>query len=256
MTGSVPALARSADRLEVLDTSVLCLVRAAVPQLAPEHHTSMDQVWAEAVQANPDLFDGPAVVCTATEHDGDCLVLSWAPVTYRYFALRRVSGAPRVSSMFVTVAQSTDVGGVFVGRMSASTATPGRWQLPGGNVEPPVDGSLLDDGELRRQACRELAEEVGVHAAPEDLRLWAVTRGENGNIGVHYEAPPLPERVVREQFQALVQAETVNGHTPELDRITVVDGSAAELEGPHADYLEALLHRRVGGPDDAGRTDE
>ncbi|MFF0409687.1 NUDIX hydrolase [Kitasatospora sp. NPDC004745] len=250
MSSSLPATAATGDRLDVFERGELRLVETAAPQLSSEHHASMDQVWEQATQANPDLYDGPAVVCTDAAYDGDTLVLSWAPVTYRHFALRRVPGAPQVSSVYVTVAQPVDAGGVLVGRMSASTAAPGRWQLPGGNVEPPVDGAVLDEAELRRQACRELAEEVGVHAAPQDLTLWAVTRGEHGNIGVHYEAPVLPEEVVREQFQALVQAETVNGCTPELDLITVVAGSVAELEGPHADYLESLLHRRTG------RTDE
>ncbi|MFJ8471109.1 NUDIX hydrolase [Kitasatospora sp. NPDC094011] len=211
----------------------------------------MDRVWAKAVRANPELFDGPAVVCTASGYDGDTLVLSWAPVTYRRFALRRVPGAPQVSSVFVTVAQPTDAGGLVVGRMSASTAAPGRWQLPGGNVEPPSGTGVLDEPELRRQACRELAEEVGVHAAPKDLTLWAITRGENGNIGVHFEAPPLPQRTVRERYEELVQVEDAAGRTPELDRITVVDGdSATELEGPHVDYLDALLHRYAGRADE------
>ncbi|WP_234327368.1 NUDIX hydrolase [Streptomyces sp. NRRL WC-3742] len=243
MTSSLPV---PADRLEVLEADMLHLVETAAPTLSPEHRAAMDQVWAKAVQANPDLFDGPAVLCTATGYDGNTLVLSWAPVSYRRFALRRVPGAPRVSSVFVTVAQPTDAGGLIVGRMSASTAAPGRWQLPGGNVEPPVGAGLLDETELRRQACRELAKEVGVDVTPQALTLWAVTRGEHGNIGVHFEAPPLPEHTVRERYEALVAAETASGRTPELDRITVVDGPATELEGPRADYLEALLHRRTG----------
>ncbi|MFF2073160.1 NUDIX domain-containing protein [Kitasatospora sp. NPDC058162] len=240
MTSSLPA---PADRLEVLEAATLCLVETAAPTLAPEHRAAMEQAWAKAVQANPDLFDGPAVVCTATGYDGDTLVLSWAPVTYRYFALRRVAGAPQVSSVFVTVAQPTDEGRLVVGRMSAWTAAPGRWQLPGGNVEPPVGTGVLDEAELRNQACRELAEEIGVPSTPRDLTPWAVTCGENGNIGVHYEAPPLPQQAVRERYEALVRAETVAGRAPELDRIALVDGAAGELEGPHADYLDVLLHR-------------
>ncbi|MFE6054081.1 NUDIX hydrolase [Kitasatospora sp. NPDC056446] len=193
MTSPLPT---PSDRLEVLEAATLRLVETTPPMLSPEHRAAMDHVWAKAVQANPDLFDGPAVVCTATGYDGDSLVLSWAPVTYRHFALRRVPGAPRVSSVFVTIAQPIDAGGLVVGRMSASTAAPGRWQLPGGNVEPSIGTGVLDETELRSQACREPAEEIGVHATPKDLTLWAVTRGENGNIGMHYEAPPLPQQTV------------------------------------------------------------
>ncbi|WP_420712534.1 NUDIX hydrolase [Streptomyces sp. CB00316] len=66
--------------------------------------------------------------------------------------------------------------------MSPSTAAPGRWQLPGGSVEPPQDGAVLDESALAGQAARELAEELGSSAAAKDLRLWVVTRGENGSV--------------------------------------------------------------------------
>ncbi|MDH6706092.1 8-oxo-dGTP pyrophosphatase MutT (NUDIX family) [Kitasatospora sp. MAA19] len=155
--------------LQVLKVSALRLVEAAVPQLAQEHQVAMDRVWRAATQANLDLFDGPAVACTGVKNDDQAIVLSWAPVTYRWFALRRVPEAPAVSSVFVTVAQPTDDGALIVGRMSGSTAAPGRWQFPGGNVEPPTVGRTLDENELRRQACKELAEEIGVHVAPEVL---------------------------------------------------------------------------------------
>ncbi|WP_454367810.1 hypothetical protein [Streptomyces ambofaciens] len=62
--------------------------------------------------------------------------------------------------------------------MSPSTAAPGRWQLPGGSVEPPHDGAVLNEVALAGQAAREPAEELGVAAAAEDLELWVVTRGE------------------------------------------------------------------------------
>ncbi|MBV2151440.1 NUDIX domain-containing protein [Kitasatospora sp. SUK 42] len=230
--------------VQVLKADTLRLVETAAPRLTQEHRAAMDRVWRTATQANSDLFDGPAVVCTGVEHDGRTLALSWAPVTYRWLALRRVPGAPAMSSVFVTVAQPTDDDALIVGRMSATTAAPGRWQFPGGNVEPPTAGRTLDEYELRRQACKELAEEIGLRVAPEDLALWAVTRGEHGNIGMHYQAPPLPVATLLQQFEALTESETANGRTPEFERITAVDHTDAErLAGPHADYLKPLLIR-------------
>ncbi|MBO1418574.1 NUDIX domain-containing protein [Streptomyces sp. FH025] len=241
--------------VQVLEADALRLVETAAPQLAPEHRAAMDRMWTAMTQANPDLFDGPAVLCTGVEHDGRTLVLSWAPATYRWFALRRVPDAPTVSSMFVTVAQPTDDGVLIVGRMSATTAAPGRWQPPGGNLEPPTAGQPLDEYELRRQACKELAEEIGASVAPEDLTLWTVTRGKQGNIGVHYQAPPLPAEILLQQFEALTESEAANGRTPEFERITTVDHTGTEgLEGPHADYLKTLLTRHSLRT--AGRSDE
>jgi hypothetical protein len=100
-----------------------------------------------------------------------------------------------------------------------------------------------------------LAEEIGVRVTPDDLTLWTITRGEHGNIGVHYQVPPLPAEILLKQFEALTQSETANGRAPELERIVAVDRADAEgLEGPHADYLGTLLAQH--SPRTAGRSDE
>ncbi|MFJ2190960.1 NUDIX hydrolase [Kitasatospora sp. NPDC087861] len=253
---SQPLPSKEFHTIQIMEARHLRLVETPAPQLSAEHQSAMDHIWENAVRANPSLFDGPAVVCTALAwEDKGVLCFSWARTTYRSFALRRVPGAPAVSSVFVTVAQPTDDGRLVVGRMSPSTAAPGRWQFPGGNVEPPTAGRTLDENELRRQAGKELAEEIGVHVAPEDLTLWTVTRGEHGNIGVHFQAPPLPAEVLRKQFEALTESEATNGRTPELEWITAVDRTGVEgLEGPLADYLETLLAQH--SPRTAGRSDE
>ncbi|MFD9690779.1 NUDIX hydrolase [Kitasatospora sp. NPDC059146] len=242
--------------VRVLDAAALLLVEAPVPALAAEHQAAVDRVWEKAVSAQPSLFDGPAVVCTALEADGPAVRLSWARTTYRRFALRRVPGAPLVSSVFVTVAQPVQDGRIVVGRMSASTAAPGRWQLPGGNVEPPLQDRVLDEGELRRQAAKELAEEVGFDTAPDGLVRLAVTVGEHGNVGVHYLAPPLPEQGLLGGYATLVDAEVAQGRAAELDQLALLacPGDLARLDGEHVDYLAPLLeHYAVQR---SGRTDE
>jgi 8-oxo-dGTP pyrophosphatase MutT (NUDIX family) len=120
-----------------------------------------------AVKDNPTLFDGPVVACAGMGWIGPhALRLSWARVTYRHYPLRRVAGATALPSLFVNVVQPTDDGRVLTVRMSPSTAAPGRWQLPGGYVEPPNDGDVLDEAALGSQAARELAEEMGIDTAP------------------------------------------------------------------------------------------
>ncbi|MET8079602.1 NUDIX hydrolase [Streptomyces sp. NPDC005303] len=238
--------------VELLEAEGLRLVEVAPPVVPAEARTAMDRVWDEAVLANPALFDGPVAVCAGLSRQApDDLLISWSRVTYRYFVLRRVPGATAVRSLFVSVVQPTEDGRLLVGRMSSATAAPGRWQFPGGSVEPPTGDEPLDEYALRRHAAVELAEETGLDVPAGDLTRCLVTHCEDGQVGVHYLAPPVPAALLEERFMALVAAETARGRAPELDRIALV-GSPAELPdltGPHVTYLEPVVrwaNRPVG----------
>ncbi|MFD4377077.1 NUDIX domain-containing protein [Streptomyces sp. NPDC058486] len=176
------------------------------------------------------------------------LRLSWVRVTYRHYALRRVPGATALPSLFVNVVQPTDDGRLLAARMSPTTAAPGRWQLPGGAVEPPRGGEILDEAALAGQAARELTEELGIVVAAEDLELLVVTRGKNGSVGLTYRAPVLPEAALWAGFAAAAAAERRQGREPELDYIALVrtPEELAGLAGPHADYLEPIVRRCAG----------
>lgn len=232
--------------IELFDVERLQLTEVVEPPLSPSDEAARDSVWNKAVQANPALFDGPVVACGGLEWTGPLMVrLGWVRVTYRHYALRRVPGATALPSLFVNVVQPTDDGRVLAARMSPSTAAPGRWQLPGGSVEPPRDGEALNEPALAGQAARELLEELGIDAVPETLRLWVATRGENGSVGLTYLAPALPEEAVRARFAAAADAERAHGREPELDDIALVRSAdeLAGLSGPHADYLEPIVRR-------------
>ncbi|MGA5121569.1 NUDIX hydrolase [Streptomyces pseudogriseolus] len=232
--------------VDLFDVERLLLAEAAEPPLSAQDAAARDRVWDRAVKVNPALFDGPVVACGELERAGPgVLRLSWVRVTYRHYALRRVPGATALPSLFVNVVQPTDDGRVLVARMSPSTAAPGRWQLPGGSVEPPREGAVLDEAALAGQAARELGEELGVAAAAEDLELWVVTRGENGSVGLTYLAPALPEVTLRAHFNAAAAAERSQGRDPELDTIVPVGSpdELAGLDGPHADYLAPIVRR-------------
>ncbi|MEV6396034.1 NUDIX domain-containing protein [Streptomyces sp. NPDC051907] len=243
MTGPLP---RSSG-VELLDVRRLRLAEAPAPSLSPADRQAMNRAWDEAVRANPSLFDGPAAACAGLDWDGPhSLVLAWARTTYRLYALRLVPGATSwLPSLFVCVVQPTDDGRLLAGRMGSSTAAPGRWQLPGGSVEPPAAHAALDTAALRRHAARELVEETGVETPPGDLALWLVTRGGNGSVGVLFLAPPRPASLLRERFSALVSSETAQGRDPELDRIAFVRTPAdlAGLDGPLVDYLAPVVRR-------------
>ncbi|MGW4412234.1 NUDIX hydrolase [Nonomuraea sp. NPDC004702] len=232
--------------VDLFDVRQLRLAEVEAPAPSPEEELARDRVWDAAVKANPSLFDGPVVACSDWAWEGPhSLLLSWARVTYRHYALRRVPGAVVLPSLFVNVVQPADDGRVLVARMSSSTATPGRWQLPGGAVEPPERHEELDEAAVRGHAARELAEETGVVLAPAEPRLLVITHGENQSIGLTFLAPPQPAAVLRERFAAVTATELALGHAPELDRIHLVRSPVelADLDGPHADYLEPVVRR-------------
>lgn len=234
---------------ELLESDGLRLVEVAPPVVPDGTRAAMNRAWDEAVVANPALFDGPVVLCAGLDREpSGNLVVSWSRATYRYFALRRVPGATALRSLFVSVVQPTEDGRVLVGRMSSSTSTPGRWQFPGGSVEPPPGPGPLDEPALRRHAAVELAEETGVAIPAAELTRCLVTHGEDGQVGVHYLAPPLSVPLLHERFEALVAAETARGRDPEFDRIALIGSPAelADLTGPHVVYLEPVLHRLNG----------
>ncbi|MER5866651.1 NUDIX hydrolase [Kitasatospora sp. NPDC002040] len=242
--------------MEFFDARHLELVEAAMPSVSAEERYAMDRIWDRETAANPALFDGPAVACVSLQADpSGRLALSWAPVTYRYRALRRIRSAGwKPSSVFVTVLQPVLGGGLVVRRGAGWTAHPGRWQLPGGSVEPSPAEQPLDLDSLRHHAARELAEEVGLKVEADTLKLWAVSRGEHGNVGIHFASRPLPETLVRRHHRELLSS-LGDGVEPELEQIEIVD-SAQKLAalGPTVDYLAPLLARWTAQVTAAGST--
>ncbi|MFF3593855.1 NUDIX hydrolase [Kitasatospora indigofera] len=232
------------------DALALRLVRAPMPQVDHAARVAMDQFWERARSRQPALFDGPAVACLGIEQlQAGELCLTWARTSYRYRALRQVAGASwKPASMFVTVLQPVDGGGVIVGRSSGGTAHPGRWALPGGSVEPPAAGRPLDAAALRRHAVRELAEEVGLMVGPDEVATWTVTQGAHGNVGVHFLAPPVPAELVLKHHRGLTEAGRARGTVPELDRLAVVRSVDDVLElGEAVDFLAPVLARHAQG---------
>jgi hypothetical protein len=67
---------------------------------------------------------------------------------------------------------------------------------------------------LRSHATRELSEETRLGAAPDDLELWLVTRGEYGNLGVFFLAAEQPLEVLCDRFTTLTSAEAARGREP------------------------------------------
>ncbi|MFF0477018.1 hypothetical protein [Streptomyces sp. NPDC004284] len=98
---------------------------------------------------------------------------------------------------------------------------------------------------LRRHAARELAEELGIPASDEELRLWGLTRvTQFGSLGFHFLAPPVPSALVRRRRAELAVSVTERGVVPVLDEIAFVpSGERAARLGPGTDYLHQVLGR-------------
>ncbi|MEU5757254.1 NUDIX domain-containing protein [Streptomyces sp. NPDC047829] len=235
-----------ADIVHFFAARTLRLAETAEPPLPRAHQQARDRIWNDKTHGNPGLFDGPVVACAAIEEtDDQTLLLHWVRVTYRHYALRWVPGATALPSLFVTVLQPTLEGTLLTGRMAPSTAAPGRWQLPGGSVDVPPPDEHLDETALRRNAQRELAEEVGIDVSADALRLWAVTRGEHGNIGIHYLAPPQASSDLNDSYSAVARAAHAQGMHPEFDKIQYMssENDLKSLPAPHVDYLASVMRR-------------
>ncbi|MGV9322971.1 NUDIX domain-containing protein [Streptomyces sp. NPDC003660] len=234
---------------ELRDVSRLRFQETAPPALTVALRTERDRRWAEAVRANPTLFDGPVAALTGLEHDGaDGLLVSWTPLTYRFRVLRGLPDAPALAGLFAAVLQPCDEGRLLVGRMSPTTSAPGRWQLPGGTLEPPGGGAALDLDLLRLHAARELAEETGSDTPADALLPGPVVRDTQGSLGFLFTAPPCPARELQQRYEELARAEIEAGVNPEFDRVALI-GSPAELRalpGPSASYLELVAERFFG----------
>ncbi|MCP9211452.1 NUDIX hydrolase [Streptomyces sp. NEAU-Y11] len=249
----------STPAVDLFGVRRLHLVETAPPELTDAQRAAMNRRWEEMTSANPTLFDGPVVVCTGLEwKDSETMVLSWCRATYRLLVLRLdPDHAVPAPSVFVSVAQPTRDGRLLVGRMAASTVGSGRWQLPGGTIEPPTGDGGLDADALARHAARELAEEIGLDLPHRDLELWAVTRGNWGNIGFHFRAPVQAADTLKDAHAALASREIEQGRIPELDRIGFIRSEAdiAGLGGPTADFLPVLaaLHTKAAARPTGGR---
>ncbi|MEU3605385.1 NUDIX domain-containing protein [Streptomyces sp. NPDC035033] len=236
-------------------------VEEARPELTSWEQSEVERAWQESLARNPTVFDGPvAAVLGVDRPPAGPLSVRWAPMPYRYRALRRLRPPGRVpGSLYVTVLVPTE-SGLVVGRGSPDTANPGCWTLPGGAVEPPASDGALDAAELRRQAARELLEETGLRVPSEELRPWALTRGRRfGSLGFHFLCPTTSGELVRRRHAALSPArdggaragaaQDGHGTGPELDALAFVASPAtAAALGPTADYLPQLLRRYFSSP--------
>lgn len=232
------------DGPRLLDPGRLRFAETDPPAFEEVVEQRIRAAWDAAVAVNPHLFDGPVVACTGVGTDADGVVVRWAPTTFRRYAGRRNRSLPYVACLWDGVVLTDEDGRVLVGRTASWTATPGRWQLPGGNVEPPsrAAGTLAAEA-VRAHAALELREETGVDVEPSGLTPLCVLTYPTGDTGVVYRTDGHRAADVEARFADLVAHEQQAGGVAEFDRIAWIRG-VSDLHGEPGTiggYLDLLL---------------
>ncbi|WAC50396.1 NUDIX hydrolase [Frigoribacterium sp. SL97] len=192
--------------------------------------------WASIQAERPWLFDGPIVAAIVDSPHSETVTVRWYPSTYSRYLARDVAGDDGGfdRALFASVVVRSRDGLVLFGAMADTTSSPGRMQLPGGNVELASDGSL-DEPRIRAEAARELREETGIAVEPATLRPHRVSVGDSyGDVGFLYRYDS--ELTASELLTA------VNGEG-EFARFVFADPAEvnATREGHWVDYAEGLL---------------
>jgi hypothetical protein len=128
--------------------------------------------------------------------------------------------------------------------MAPSTSSPGRIQLPGGNITYGQAGVLSVDS-CAVDACTEFQEEVGIALRPSQLSLWRVkVGGRFDDVGIIYGCDlDISEREIRQAFGAHVQAERKAGVIPEFEELVFLnaDHFRRPADGEWVDYLSLVI---------------
>lgn len=199
------------------------------------------QWWAEYSRDRPTLFNGAMVACESHVLSADrTMQINWFRTCYAHYLIRRAPAfkLQPARSIYASVVLVSETGRIAVGEMAATTASPGRLQLPGGNIESDNTGLSLEV--CRAAASRELAEEVGLDVAPQQLRLWRVKiGGEHDDIGLLFAVSnAVDEAKILDGFaqhtSKLIQA----GQGPEFDKLLFLD--RPPFGRISVDYLSAV----------------
>lgn len=131
---------------------------------AREHEEAIAEAWANAIAANPALFDGEVLVIAESRVDGERFEALYRPVRFSQFLHYMRHGAPdgRSRNGFALAGLESADGALVMGVMGGHTANAGKIYFPGGtpDLSDIVEGRVDLDGSVRR----ELAEETGLAA--------------------------------------------------------------------------------------------
>ena len=151
-------------------------------EINPEIPDLLQQWWEQSTSEVERFFNGEVVGIHSLQVAPNKIKAYWFKTSYAH-GLQRFAAEPVCSpalGLFCSTKMTTTDGFIVAGRMGPHTASAGYGLLPGGSVEPPEDVLTLDY--CKREAVRELREEIGLDTEASSLQLWRVKT--NGNIGL------------------------------------------------------------------------
>lgn len=209
--------------------------------------------WKQFSLEKPSLFNGPVVACRECERSpSGAIRIDWYETDYAHY-MQRVAPSPITTparTIFCSVALRATSGNLLVGRMAENTSSPGRLQLPGGNVVIGRTG-LLSAENCANDACREFQEEVGIALLPTQLDLWRVkVGGRFDDVGIIYLCDiGMSEHEIQDAFTLHARADREAGVSSEFEELLFVNtgffGSATA--GEWVDYLPIVVNQ-LGQP--------
>ena len=228
------------------------------PSELPEVQRLLEAWWKQFSIEKPSLFNGRVLACRECElSPGGTIRIAWYETDYAHY-MQRVASSPIATparAIFCSVALRATSGDLLVGRMAENTSSPGRLQLPGGNVTIDRTGLLSADS-CAVDACREFQEEVGISLLPTQLVLWRVkVGGRFDDVGIIYLCDlGMSEQKIREAFNLHARAEKQAGVSTEFDELLFVntDYFLSATERDWVDYLPSVASQ-LGQPPTRGK---
>jgi 8-oxo-dGTP pyrophosphatase MutT (NUDIX family) len=211
--------------------------------------TMLASWWKQFSIDKSSLFNGPVAACSECElSSSGAIRIAWYETDYAHY-LQRVAVSPIATparAIFCSVALRAASGDLLVGWMAGNTSSPGRLQLPGGNVTIGRTGLLSADS-CAEDACREFQEEVGIVLQPTQLNLWRVkVGGRFDDVGLIYVCDPgMSEREIQDVFDLHARAERQAGISSEFEELLFVgaDFFAGATEREWVDYLPIVANQ-------------
>lgn len=158
---------------------------------AAANREAIDRHWTQIAAANPRLWNGRTLICTAAEVEHGTFRASLAETDYASFVAWRDWGRPDASvwNCFGVPAVFTSCGALVLGEMSGTTLNAGRLYPPAGSLEPhDVRGDATVD--IIGSMHTEFREETGIdlsEAAPG--AMVAIFEGPRLAVARRYDLP-------------------------------------------------------------------
>lgn len=221
----------------------------------------IEEHWVAVQETGQSFFRGTTFSVASLEIRDGAAVIQLAPSDYAHYLYTFHQNPPErhaLRAIYTSCLLVTSDGRFVVGEMASHTSSPGRLQLPGGNLDA---GDVTDEGSLDTFGSirKEVHEEVGIDVAAEQVSraltpIAVKTGGSHDFVGLMFRADlELSSHELHSTFVAHKRVLEERGHTPELRALHVVPVDSTGIQtfernaGPVADYLFDVLRLEQRG---------